>query len=284
MRIVRLVSLCVLCLFSVSPGQAGSIDLTVRSILVGQIGFPNMNTVEQFTIGGTHTNSLSMAFSGLAESLTVLGNHLFVGDSSGIVRLIDAASGNVVSSFNAGTVGLDGLGTYQSNILALPFSSTSVFVYSSSGVLQATIALARLPPVDWNGVASDGTSLFVADSGTGLIIRYSIGGAQLGSFDPGIGGLSGVAYDASTDSLWVANGFATASTRGVYQFSKTGTPMSFFLTPGVAPNAGIAVTSGPASQTPTAVSALSTWAAVLLGILLAASAALQLRKDPQISR
>jgi hypothetical protein len=120
MRIVRFVSICVLCLFYVSPGQAGSIDLTARSILVGQIGFPNMNTVEQFTIGGTHTNSLSMAFSGLAESLTVLSNHLFVSDSSGIIRQIDAAFGNVVSIFSTGTVGHDGLGTYQSNILALP--------------------------------------------------------------------------------------------------------------------------------------------------------------------
>ncbi len=241
MRIGRLLSICVLSLLCVSSGQAGVIDLTAPSILVGQIGFPSSNAVYQFSINGTHTNSLLLGFSGLLESLTVLNNELFVSDSSGNIRQIDPGSGNVLSIFGSGIIGLNGLGTYQSNVLALGFSSTAVSVYSSSGILQTTISLTTLPTgFDWDGVTSDGTSLFLADDGTDRIYQYSIGGTLLGSFNPGILGLSGIAYDVLTNSLWVDS----SSTPGVYEFSKTGTLLGSFLTPGITPDAGIAVLAG----------------------------------------
>ena len=58
----------------------------------------------------------------------------------------------------------------------------------------------------WNGITSDGTSLFLADAQRDRIYQYSLGGMLLGSFNPGIGSLSGITYDSATDSLWVVNG------------------------------------------------------------------------------
>jgi hypothetical protein len=245
MRHIRLVALWIAVVSGAATASYSSpIDLASRSVLVGQIGFPTSNIVEQFTLTGSHSNSLLLGFSGLAESLAVLDGALFVSDSGGTVRRIDPISGNVVSSFSTGTVGLSGLGTFGSNLLTLSFNSNQINVYSPVGALQTSIRLATTPPgFTWNGVTSDGQSLFLADFASGRIYNYSLLGSQIGFFQTGLLGVSGVAYDAATNSLWVANSpLADTANRGAYRFSTAGALLGSFSTPTVAPNAGIAVT------------------------------------------
>src|ERR1035437_8529318 len=243
---MRLVKCGAAVILLVNAAYAGTIDLTQRSILVGHIGFPTSNTIEQFDITGVHSNSLLLGFSGLAESVTLLDGNILVSDSGGTVRQINSSSGTVESSFDTGHSGLNGLGTYGSNLLTLSWNSSQVYLYSPAGVLQTTITLASTPSgYDWNGITSDGTSLFLADYASGRIYNYSTGGSQLGSFDTGLRGLSGVAYDTTTSSLWVANAeYGDTATQGIYQFSVTGTSLGSYLTPTIAPNAGIALTGG----------------------------------------
>ena len=253
MRHIRVVALWIAAISGAATASyASPIDLASRSVLVGQIGFPTSNTVEQFTQTGSHSTSLLLGFSGLAESLAVLDGSLFVGDSSGTVRRVDPISGNVVSSFGTGSVGLTGLGTFGSNLLTLSFNSSQVDVYSPAGALQTSIRLATTPPgFSWNGVTSDGHSLFLADFASGAIYNYSLLGSQIGFFQTGLSGVSGVAFDAATNSLWVANSpLAGTAGRGVYRFATAGALLDSFSTPTIAPNAGIAVTGSVVPEPP----------------------------------
>lgn len=253
MRHIRVVALSIAVVAGASTASYSSpIDLASRSVLVGQIGFPSSNSVEQFASTGSHSNSLLLGFSGLAESLAVLDGSLFIGDSSGTVRRVDPISGNVVSSFSTGSIGLTGLGNLGSSLLTLSFNSRQVNVYSPAGALQTSIPLAETPPgFSWNGVTSDGQSLFLADFASGRIYDYSMSGSQIGFFQTGLLGVSGVVYDAATNSLWVANSpLADTSSRGVYRFTTAGALLGSFSTPTVAPNAGIAVTGTVVPEPP----------------------------------
>lgn len=107
----------------------------------------------------------------IPESLTVLNGMLFVSDGSGTVSRVDLSTGRVNPVFNTGTVGLNGLGTFNRNLLTLNFSAHAVGVYSITGILQQTILLASTPTSDWNGITSDGTTLYLADYASGRILR-----------------------------------------------------------------------------------------------------------------
>jgi hypothetical protein len=250
MRHIRVVALWIAVISGVATASYSSpIDLASRSVLVGHIDFPISNTVEQFTQTGSHSNSLLLGFSGLAESLAVLNGGLFVSDSSGTVRRIDPISG-----------------TFGSNLLTLSFNSNQINVYSPAGALQTSIPLATTPPgFSWNGVTSDGRSLFLADVASGRIYNYSLLGSPIGFFQTGLLGVSGVAYDAATNSLWIANSpFPDTANQGVYRFSTTGALLDSFSTPTFRPSAGIAVTGSVVPEPPSL---------LLMGTALAVGAA-----------
>jgi len=228
--------------FCLGTLQASPIALTPGSLLVQQASINPIGTgtIVDYTKSGTAAaTSATSGFFDLPENLTVLGGNLFVGDGSGRVNRMNLSTGAVASSFSVGAVGLNGLGTYNGNLLTLNFSSTAISVYSVAGVLLQSIALASHPPsLDWNGIASDGTTFYLADSPSGRLYEYATNGALLGFLQTGaVGGLAGVSYDPANNSLWIAN----SSANRVEELSISGAVLSQFSTGAFRPSAGIAV-------------------------------------------
>jgi len=85
----------------------------------------------------------------------------------------------------------------------LNFSSTAIRVYSVAGVLLQSIALASHPSsLDWNGIASDGTTFYLADFPSGRLYEYATTGALLGFLQTdAVGGLTEVSYDSANNSF-----------------------------------------------------------------------------------
>jgi hypothetical protein len=216
--------------------------LTPGSLLVQQASINPIGTgiIVDYTKSGTASaTSATSGFFDLPENLTVLGGNLFVSDGSGRVNRMNLATGAVTSSFSVGAVGLNGLGTYNGNLLTLNFSSTAISVYSVAGVLLQSIALASHPSsLDWNGIASDGTAFYLADSPSGRLYEYATTGAFLGFLQTdAVGGLAGVSYDSANNSLWIAN----SSANRVEDLSINGAILSQFSTGTFRPGSGIAV-------------------------------------------
>jgi hypothetical protein len=215
------------------------------------VALPSFTTsnIEVLSKSGTLSSSVQVSgTSDLEENLTVLNGNLYVSDGAGKVNLINLSTGSVSSSFQAAPFGLNGIGSLNGNLLTLAFNSTAVSVYSTSGTLLQTIALSSLPAsLAWNGIASDGTTLYLADSVNGQIYRYSPTGTLLGYFTTAaVGGLTGVSFDSSNDSLWITD----TVTNQVFDLTTTGTQLSQFSLGSFRPGSGIAVVPG-ASTTST---------------------------------
>jgi hypothetical protein len=221
--------------------DASPFTLTPGSLLVMQALFPvGTGTIAEDTKSGTTSQTLAISgFNDLPENLTVLNGSLYVSDGSGAVNRIDLATGTAVSSFNIGAFGLNGLGSLNGNLLTLTFDSTAVGVYSTSGVLQQSITLASTPAsLDWNGIASNGRTLYLADYNSGRLYEYSTTGASLGFIQTNaVKGLSGVSYDSSNNSLWIAN----SADSEIEDLSASGVLLSEFSTGALFPGSGVAV-------------------------------------------
>jgi hypothetical protein len=198
-------------------------------------------TIAEATKSGLTSQTLAISgLNDLPENLTVLNGNLYVSDGSGAVSRIDLATGTALSSFNIGAVGLNGLGSLNGNLLTLTFESTAVGVYSTSGVLQQSINLASTPatPLGWNGIASNGTTLYLADYSSGRLYEYSTTGASLGFIQTNaVNGLSGVSYDSFNNSFWIAD----SANNEVEDLSASGVLLSEFSTGALYPGSGVAV-------------------------------------------
>ena len=168
---------------------AGSLLLTPGSIFVQQLAFPPAGTLAQFTTSGTSVGTLATAgFGDIPESMTVLNGQLYVGDGAGKSNAIDLSTGNVASYFGTASFGLTWLGNYNGNLLALEvaFPST-ISVFSTGGALLQTITLASIPAgADWNGITSDGTTLYLADYASGRISVFPLPVLCLASLTPSL--------------------------------------------------------------------------------------------------
>lgn len=235
-----------LILLSVGVLYASPITLMPGSLLVEQAALsqPVTGNITEYTKSGTAVGTASiLGTTDIAENLTVLNGQLFVSDGSGRVNRMDLSSGNVAFSFTTGMIGLNGIGNYGGNLLTLSFSAHAVNVYSTTGVLQQSITLMSTPAsFSWNGIASDGTILYLADFTSGRLYEYSPTGVALGFIDTHLGaGITGVAYDLSNNSLWITD----ASTNQVLDFATSGTLLSQFSTGLFRPGSGIAVVPVP---------------------------------------
>lgn len=223
-----------------------SITPTPGSLLVLQTGFPS-GEIQQYGRTGAAGPTLPLPVLGdIPESITVLDGQVFVGDGSGRVSRINLSTGAATTVFNTPNVALTSLGNYNGGLLALnqfgpppnfPPSNT-INVYSTNGTLLNSIVLQSVPStVEWNGITSNGSTIFIADfSGSGLIYEYSSAGAALGSINTGLGaGLWGASYDASNNSIWIGD----SNTDRVYDFTTAGALLSDFATE-IHPN-GVAV-------------------------------------------
>jgi hypothetical protein len=221
--------------------EASPFTLTPGSLLVMQATLPvRTGVIAEDTKAGLTSQTLAISgFNDLPENLTVLNGSLYVSDGSGAVNRIGLATGTAVSSFNIGAVGLNGLGSLNGNLLTLTFASTAVGVYSTSGVLQQSIGLASTPAsLDWNGIASNGTTLYLADYTSGRLYEYSTTGASLGFIQTNaVSGLSGVSFDSSNNSFWIAD----SADSEIEDLSASGVLLSEFSTGALYPGSGVAV-------------------------------------------
>lgn len=222
---------------SLGLAWAEPITLTTGSLLVLQTGFPS-GAIQQYGRTGTAGPTLALPVLGdIPESITVLDGQVYVGDGSGRVSLINPTTGAATTVFNTPNVALTSLGNYHGDLLALnefgfppnfPPSNT-INVYSTTGLLLKSIILQSVPSgVEWNGITSDGSTIYIADfSMSGRIYKYSSTGVALGFIDTGLGsGLSGVSYDASNNSLWLSD----LNTDTVYDYTTGGVLLSDFTT------------------------------------------------------
>jgi hypothetical protein len=114
--------------------------------------------------------------------------------------------------------------------------------FSSDVVLKANgdwsnSSLLFALPTDSSGITYDPTdnTLYVALYDN-TIHHYSLSGTDLGSFaNPNGGFLAGLAYEASTDSLWAyENGLHFGTTGNLFQFTKTGSLLNSLFVSGLA--------------------------------------------------
>ena len=238
MRLARILGYLLL---SLGVVQAEPITLVPGSLLVQgpNLISPQTGTIIEYTTAGTVIQNDAISGTGdIPESLTILNGNLYVSDGAGHVNLMNLNTGGVTSYFDTGMFGLNGLSNLGGNLLAMHFLDTAVSVYSTDGVLQNTIPLSFLPTnYDWNGIATNGSVLYIADYTSGNLYEYSLTGSLLGSISTGIQmGLTGVTYDPLNDSLWVNDN----GTDQVLDFSTTGSLLSEFSTGGFNNGSGIA--------------------------------------------
>jgi hypothetical protein len=233
MLVIRWITLT---LVSVALAVGASINLTPGSVIALQTGFPS-GAIQQYSRTGTAGPTLALPVLGdIPESVTVLDGQIFVGDGSGRVSSIDPATGAATTVFNTPNVALSSLGNYNGTLLALnafglpPNFAPSDMVndYSTAGTLLGTITLQSVPStVQWNGITSDGSIIYIANYASGRIYRYSASGTTLGFFDTGLGaGLTGVSFDLSNNSIWMSD----SNTDQVFDFTTTGVLLSDFAT------------------------------------------------------
>jgi hypothetical protein len=249
--LMRLTQISVLLIFAVGALHAAPISLIPGSIIVEQPGQPfTTSNLQAYSNGGSllGTGQVSGA-NQIVHGLAVLNGNLFLGDGAGDIDHVDLSSGTVTSFFATGSA-VGGLGTLNGNLLTFnPFSpSGAAFnVYSTSGTLLQSIALGTIPSFTLGPVASDGTSIYLADEFSGLIYKYSMAGALLGSFDTQTGtgfnaGLNGLAYSAANNSLWISDD----KTNQLIDLSTSGTHLSAFSTGSFDPsNLAVDFTSAP---------------------------------------
>lgn len=245
MRWICRISLLVGVLAAVISARATPVSTDPGSVLVLYTGFPT-GSVQQYTRGGTAGPILGLSVLGdIPESLTVLNGQLYVGDGSGRVNLVSTVSGAGTPIFSTSNVGLVGLGDYQGNLLAVNNTPNKIYQYSTAGVALSTITLGSVPSgVNWSGITSDNSTIFLGAYNSGSIYEYSVTGSLLGSFDTHLGmGLVAGSYDFSNGSIWVTD----ANTGTVYDLTTSGVVLSSFATPGR--SFGVAVV-GPLSGTP----------------------------------
>jgi hypothetical protein len=226
--------------------EAAGVTLTPGSLFLAQpnlsdLTFSSANTVSYTKSGSSLGSGSITGLADLAEGVTVINGALYVSDGAGKVNQINLSTGAVSTSFSTGMVGLDALGSLNGNVLAMSFSSKAVDVYSTGGTLLQAVTLASLPSsYSWDGLASDGTVFYLADSASGRIYRYSMSGAQLGFLSTGAGNLLGLSYDASNNSLW----FIDLLNNRVIDFSTSGLELSEFSISGFRASGGVAVVPG----------------------------------------
>ncbi|HLH02869.1 MAG TPA: hypothetical protein VKX25_08865 [Bryobacteraceae bacterium] len=228
--------------------QAGPIDLAPGSLLLSQptIAITTANTITYSQSGKILSTGQITGTGDLAEAMTVLSGQLYVSDGSGAINRIDLSSGAVSSSFSTGMIGLDGLGSLGTNLIAVDFQSTAIAVYTPGGQFLNSITLASVPSglLDWTGLASDGSLFYIGDYGSGRIYRYDMTGRLVGYIDTGLtNSLLSLSYDAANKSLWVTSGAA------VLDYSLNGTVLSQFAT-GSFRGSSIAVVPGSSVPEP----------------------------------
>jgi hypothetical protein len=224
MRSVSQVPLLMVALAFTAYGSP--ITTSPGSVLLLYTGFP-AGSIQQYTRTGTAGPTLGLSVLGdIPESLTILNGQVYVGDGSGRVNLINSSTGAGTQVFSTSNVGLVGLGTYNGTLLAVNNTPNVINQYSATGAFLGSINLSSVPSgVNWSGLTSDNSTIYLGDYNSGRIYEYSSVGTLLGFFDTHLGaGLTAGSYDFSNSSMWVTD----TNTGQAYDITTAGVALSAF--------------------------------------------------------
>lgn len=136
------------------------------------------------------------------------------------------------STLFEGTPGLAAGTAVGNEVWALLREANTVAVYRGDRTFERAIQLDEAKPLRAAGLASDGTTLFIASQADGAIHLFDLKGKRTGKLESkaAAGSLAGLAYDAASKSLWLAVRGATAELR---QFDLTGKLLASVPTSGL---------------------------------------------------
>jgi hypothetical protein len=179
----------------------------------------------EYSPTGVVTDTLTISGISVPVGSAVIGGEVWVMGVDSTLGRVNLTTGSVEFSFATVIASAECLGTFGDELLVTAWNSADVNRYDTAGVLLETISLPQ--SVGMTGLDASTTHIYGAIYSTGQIHKYDLTGALVQVIDTGIAGsaLSGLAYEASTDSLWVSTGFGTDQ---VLHFDVNGTPLGGF--------------------------------------------------------
>jgi len=172
------------------------------------------------TLGLTNANNL-----GNIDGLTIIGSNVYLCGTNSTVAQVNLTTGVVSNFFSITAGGVEALGDLNGNIMAGLYSSNRIDIYTTAGAFLNSITPAVSSGM--TGLDSDGTRIFMAGYNTGFVYTLDLSGNVLSSFNVNAGtqSISGLGYDAGSNTLWVSTGFNQDDIR---HFSLSGTFLGSF--------------------------------------------------------
>jgi hypothetical protein len=182
------------------------------------------NRLVEYSTTGTIRETLGLT--GLASTLVgveVIGSSVYIMGVGGQVQSVDLNTGALSATIFTASAN-EGLGSRNGNLLTLNFNSGLVQEWTTTGTLLGSVTTA---PSGGTGVDGTGGGVVVANYSDAQVRFYDSAGALLTAFVTGLasGEISGAAYDADGDTVWVSTGFGRDDIR---QYSSTGTLLTSF--------------------------------------------------------
>jgi hypothetical protein len=179
--------------FTIDDGTLVGIDGSTRQVI-------------EYSTSGAILETLATTMPGAPTGLDVVNGELFANDTTGQVFSINLTTGAATALF-APTGPLENMGSVNGELIMMGWNTSVIERYDTVGNLLGTINLTQI--VGTTGIDSDGTDYFLGEWQTGTIYIFDSSGSLLNTLNVGIAAnsISGLAYEASSNSLWVATGF-----------------------------------------------------------------------------
>lgn len=215
---------CCVVLFLLS-GQisAAPIVLTEGTLIGVDAGF---NRIVQKTTDGTTFNTQTFQNIGNEFGLEVVNESLYVMDLNERVFEVDTRTGAATHRFTATGFNSEAIGSNGTNLLLAGFTVGEVREYAVDGTFLGRTVLTGAASTGWTGVDSDGSNFYLSRWWDGRVYKFDATGAFVSSFVAAPpNNLSGLAYDATTDTVWVTTGQGDDMLR---QFDQRGNQLTAF--------------------------------------------------------
>ncbi len=162
-------------------------------------------------------------FFGNMVGLTLIDGELWTIGTGALACVIDPVSGAIQPKFFAGAPGIEALTSFHGDLLIGVYGTQSVQRRKKTGELVAEFPIG----VSMTGLATDGDLIYCGSYAEGTIYAFDVDGSlanviptQLAAYS-----LSGLAYDAASNSLWVTSGFGSDE---LHQYSLEGELLQAF--------------------------------------------------------
>lgn len=206
--------------FTLDPG-------TLIGVEADAGGAPGPWDLLKYNVSGGIADTLTLDLPTIPVGSAVIAGEVYTVDIFGGVYRIDLTTGLGTFQFTAIPQIVECMGHRGQELLLHEWNTDVIYRYSVTGNLLGTIQLSV--PVQATGLDASSTRIYMAEWDTGALLVFDMQGNLLQNLDPGVGGFaySGLGYDATSDSVWVATGFSTDL---VLQLDNNGNTLSSFPT------------------------------------------------------